>query len=168
MRSRHAMLLPKSAEIAEREGQRERKRERAERERENRCVLTIGQPILKAAKLGTEEHHPEFDSRRLLGWMAHPPNTAPPRQREPLTWVHHKVPPVALGSALTGRGRHRLRPETPHHYDKGRQDVHIVPDVVVFQFLAPIHPHSVARQIEARVAIPRDDVALQHLVPEPG
>ena len=65
-------------------------------------------------------------------------------------------------------GGHQLRPETPQHYDKGGQDVHIVPDVVVFQFLAPIHLHSVARQIVARVAIHKDDVALQHLVPEPG
>ena len=32
------MVLPKSAEIAEREGQRERKRERAEREREREQV----------------------------------------------------------------------------------------------------------------------------------
>ena len=65
-------------------------------------------------------------------------------------------------------GGHQLRPRTPQHYDKGGQDVHIVPDVVVFQFLAPNHLHSVARQIVGHVAILGDDVALQHLVPEPG
>ena len=70
------------------------------------------------------------------GWRI--PLTRSPRQREPRAWVHHTMPPVAL-LALAGRGRHQLRPETPQHYDKGGQDVHIVPDVVVFQFFAPIH-----------------------------